>query len=100
MKTLTNLRPIDISAGDAHSAVIVQSRQLYVWGNGFYGRLGSGFELKELLPIQVEDMSGKEVVKVSCGALHTLVLTSEGKIWAFGHDKYGKLGLGRTDNLN
>ena len=51
VSTLTNLRTIDISAGDAHSAAITQNKRLYIWGNGFYGRLGTGFELKEVLPI-------------------------------------------------
>ena len=33
------------------------------------------------------------MLKVSCGAFHTLVLSTEGYIYAFGQDKYGKLGL-------
>lgn len=43
-------------------------------------------------------MSEKDVIRVSCGALHTLCVTSEGNLWVFGHNKYGKLGLGMDQN--
>lgn len=69
---------IDISAGDAHSAAITQNKNLYTWGNGFYGRLGTGFEQKELTPKLVEDLVDQDVIRVSCGAFHTLCLTSDG----------------------
>ncbi len=72
---MSNLRVIDISAGEAHSAAVTQSKKLYTWGNGFYGRLGTGYEIKELYPTLVVDLSEKEVVRVSCGAFHTMALT-------------------------
>jgi alpha-tubulin suppressor-like RCC1 family protein len=79
---------------------VTQNKKLYTWGNGFYGRLGTGFEIKELYPTLVVDLSEKEVVRVSCGAFHTLCLTQDGKLWAFGNDKYGKLGLGTKEMSN
>lgn len=96
MTTLSNMRVIDISAGDFHSAAVTQNRKLHTWGNGQYGRLGNGFESHELRPVLVEDLNDKEVIRVNCGAFHTLCLTIDGKLWAFGHDKYGKLGLGAS----
>ena len=48
-------------------------------------------------PQLVDDLSKEEVIKVSCGAFHTLALTSDGKLYAFGQDKYGKLGLGSDE---
>lgn len=48
-------------------------------------------------PALVEDLNDKEVIRVSCGAFHTLCLTIDGILWAFGHDKYGKLGLGTSE---
>jgi alpha-tubulin suppressor-like RCC1 family protein len=49
-----------------------------------------------MLPTEV-DLN--DVAQVSCGAMHTLVLTGDGRLWSFGNDKYGKLGLGgETDH--
>lgn len=32
-------------------------------------------------------------MRISCGAFHTFVLSKEGKLFAFGQNKYGKLGM-------
>ena len=93
IQMLSNLRVINISAGESHSAAITQTKKLYTWGNGSYGRLGTGFDVTQNKPVLVEDLAHKEMLKVSCGAFHTLVLSTEGYIYAFGQDKYGKLGL-------
>ena len=93
IQMLSNLRVINISAGDSHSAAITQTKKLYMWGNGSYGRLGTGFEVSATKPVLVEDLANKEIIRVSCGAFHTLALSTEGFIYAFGQDKYGKLGL-------
>ena len=45
------------------------------------------------VPVLVDDLSDKEIVRVSCGAFHTFVLSKDGSIYAFGQNKYGKLGL-------
>ena len=93
IQMLSNLRVINISAGDSHSAAITQTKKLYMWGNGSYGRLGTGFEVSATKPVLVEDLANKEIIRVSCGAFHTLALSTEGFVYAFGQDKYGKLGL-------
>ena len=93
IQMLSNLRVINISAGESHSAAITQTKKLYMWGNGSYGRLGTGFDVTANKPVLVEDLANKEIIRVSCGAFHTLALSTEGFVYAFGQDKYGKLGL-------
>jgi alpha-tubulin suppressor-like RCC1 family protein len=39
---LSNLRVINISAGESHSAAVTQNLKAYTWGNGTFGRLGHG----------------------------------------------------------
>jgi alpha-tubulin suppressor-like RCC1 family protein len=40
-----------------------------------------------------KSISCEKVIVVSCGAFHTLFLTTEGKIFSFGQNKYGRLGF-------
>ena len=91
--SLSNMRVSQISAGESHCAAITQAGKVYLWGNGSYGRLGTGFEFQENAPFLVDDLSDKNIVKVSCGAFHTFVLSRDGSIYGFGQNKYGKLGL-------
>jgi alpha-tubulin suppressor-like RCC1 family protein len=39
-------------------------------------------------------LQGRKVVAVSCGAQHTLVRTSDGKVFGFGSNADGQLGTG------
>jgi alpha-tubulin suppressor-like RCC1 family protein len=41
----------------------------------------------------VADFEDDQVTYVSCGAFHTLAVTSKGHLYSFGQNKYGKLGL-------
>ena len=90
---LSNMRVVQVSAGESHCAAITQTKKVFVWGNGSYGRLGLGFENQENRPMLVEDLTDKKIIKVNCGTFHTFVLSEDGYIYAFGQNKYGKLGL-------
>jgi E3 ubiquitin-protein ligase HERC2 len=68
-------KPTYISAGESHNACITDRFCLYTWGNGQYGRLGHGFDSNEKKPKQVEELDKQDVIQVSCGAFHTLVVT-------------------------
>ncbi|CAM9520438.1 unnamed protein product [Ectocarpus fasciculatus] len=52
---------------------------------------GSSFWLKT--PVRVASLSADHVVQVSCGAKHTLAITSEGHLFAWGDNRYGQCGL-------
>jgi len=41
----------------------------------------------------IPDLSSKDIVRVSCGAYHTFLISKDGILYAFGQNKYGKLGL-------
>ena len=93
IQALANQRVIQVSAGESHCAALSQINRVYIWGNGAYGRLGLGFENQENFPAVVEDLSDKNIVRVSCGTFHTIAMSEDGKVYTFGHNKYGKLGI-------
>ena len=91
---ISQKNPVFISAGESHSAVITDKGKVYTWGSGGFGRLGHGPESgKECVPRLVEGLQNENVVRLSCGALHTLALTKRGEIYTWGQNKYGKLGI-------
>ena len=85
---------VQISAGYRHSAAVTTDGQLFTWGEGDFGRLGHGDSQFRFVPTLVKDIM---VGSVSCGAAHTLALSSDGKTaWSFGAGDHGKLGHGDT----
>jgi alpha-tubulin suppressor-like RCC1 family protein len=74
---------------------------LAAWGmSANLGILGDGRNVNSSMPVDV-DMSGvlrgKTVVQLGTGLQHTLALTSDGKIYAWGSNEMGQLGDGTTE---
>eukprot|EP00937_MAST-01D_sp_MAST-1D-sp2_P006200 g6200.t1 len=75
-----------------------------VWGFGKndHGQLGTGAtqavtdhpESSQNSPVALEAFRGVPVRLVACGALHTVVATADGDVFAFGCNDKGQLGLG------
>lgn len=40
------------------------------------------------------------IIDIACGAQHSLVLTSNGDVYAWGWNKYGQTGMGLVVNVN
>jgi alpha-tubulin suppressor-like RCC1 family protein len=82
-----------VAAGDRHSLVLKADGSLWSFGsnaNGELGRVSRGISgAEDSTPLQV--MSG--VKAVAAGALHSLVLKTDGSLWAFGSNAYGQLGV-------
>ncbi|KAK7010132.1 hypothetical protein BgiMline_001724 [Biomphalaria glabrata] len=94
-----------ISAGGWHSAAISVFGDLYMWGWNESGQLGLASLDKEETsstivtePKCIYFSSDLNVVSVSCGSRHTVVLTGGGQVLASGWNRYGQLGLGDTIN--
>ena len=66
-----------LSCGYAHTAVISEVGQLYVFGCGDGGRLGLGHGKYDTVysPVLVESLMHEKISSVSCGSVTTLVST-------------------------
>lgn len=62
-------------------------------GLGEQGQLGIGQTTKEWEPKKIS-MIPEPVVQVSCGIVHTLILTESGIVYATGGGSQGQLGTG------
>jgi alpha-tubulin suppressor-like RCC1 family protein len=89
---------LDVSLAKLHTAIVVDADRdnLLVCGYGSNGRLGTGseetaFTLQPVLGIN------EKVAKVSCAKDHTIVVTEQGHVWAFGSNQYGQLGFNNSE---
>lgn len=90
----------EITTGYNSSAAISTTGALYTWGENSEGQLGNGTNDPVNIPTEIE--SGKTFTKVqmSKGGNFTLATDSEGKLYAWGNNKYGQLGNGTFENSN
>lgn len=87
-----------ISAGNAHSAAVSSHGKLYTWGAGWHGRLGHGNTKNMYIPKTVSWFGYKIVTDVECGFAHTLALTSDCVLYAFGKNDQ-RLGAKHREDL-
>jgi len=87
------LKVISISAGERHSAAISEKNELYTWGNGSNYRLGHGLLSNEYQPKLVTSLAEYYVSRVSCGANHTVAVTTDGHVYTWGSGLNGRLGI-------
>lgn len=94
VKNLKNI--VKISCGAFHSLAIDKDGNLYAWGKNWKGQLGDGTYKDRNIPVLVKGENGegylKDVVEVSAGRNHTIVLTKDGTIFVFGGNSFGQLG--------
>lgn len=85
-----------IYCGAAYSAAVTISGELYTWGRGTFGSLGHGTSEDKLIPTLVQALHGHSVVDVALGSgdSHSLCVTDEGFVYAWGDGDFGKLGNG------
>ncbi|WVZ77466.1 hypothetical protein U9M48_025328 [Paspalum notatum var. saurae] len=70
-------RPVSASAGRVHSVVLTAKGEVWTWGSGRNGRLGLGSSIDEAEPCLVDTVEGVEILQVSAGMDHNLLLAAE-----------------------
>ena len=78
---------------------LLENGDLFFFGSGESGQLGTGKRTSEYYPVRVK-IPGEKAERISCGIAHTLVLTTQGKIYACGLNSSGQLGTGNKKPYN
>jgi alpha-tubulin suppressor-like RCC1 family protein len=82
-----------ISCGFNHSMALTESGCVYSWGYNEFGQLGIANQIYSNSPKQIE-MKDMIIDKIACGHSHSLLLTNNGVIYAFGDNSLGQIGNG------
>ncbi|XP_076627928.1 RCC1 and BTB domain containing protein claret isoform X2 [Colletes latitarsis] len=85
---------VDAVAGQYHSVALTSDGRVFTWGWGVHGQLGHGNTDKKNTPTLVTSLLGTFIRSVSAGHAHTLALSTEGIVYAFGCNVFGQLGIG------
>ena len=82
-----------VSSKGNYNLALCEDGTLWGWGDNDYGQTGSGMACDYILtPAQIP-IPGK-VIAMAAGFYHSLALTSDGRLWAWGSNGMGQLGDG------
>ncbi|XP_048439582.1 ultraviolet-B receptor UVR8-like isoform X5 [Pyrus x bretschneideri] len=87
----------EIACGGRHSAVITDAGALLTFGWGLYGQCGQGNTIDQLRPSYVKSLSETKVKNIAAGLWHTLCVSVDGRVYAFGGNQFGQLGTGADE---
>ncbi|XP_036149418.1 uncharacterized protein LOC105829672 isoform X2 [Monomorium pharaonis] len=85
---------VDAIAGQYHSVALTADGRIFTWGWGVHGQLGHGNTDEKTTPSLVKALLGVVVCHISAGYAHTLALSVDGVVYAFGCNVLGQLGTG------
>ena len=95
----TNKTASAVSAGNEHTCAILNDEKVKCWGKGGSGRLGNGASTDQNSPVAVS-MSSNTAKKISAGGEHTCAIFDDDKVYCWGENAVGELGIGSTTDQN
>ncbi len=86
---------VAVDAGAYHSAVLDADGDVWMFGDNYFGQLGSatGNGVATAHPTATKVAGLSDITAVSAGGWHTLALRKDGTVWAFGENDQGQLGM-------
>ena len=97
-KTIKQIVPSFIGS---YSCAIASDDKAYCWGINSSGQLGNGSTSSSRVPVAVNAtgaLAGKTIKQISVGFDHTCVVSNDHKIYCWGRNNSGQLGIGNTSN--
>lgn len=95
---IAGARIVQVAAGASRSTALSDSGELFTWGHGGYGALGTGSTDHALVPVRVDATlfgpTGVTPVLLSSGYNTTGVLGAGGELLTWGRGQTGQLGNG------
>ncbi|EYB93008.1 hypothetical protein Y032_0187g1116 [Ancylostoma ceylanicum] len=83
----------ELVCGAEHCLALTEDGDVFVWGNGQDGRLGTGKAEWINTPTQISTIDGIRVTTCRAGFNASALLTEEGQLLAMGNNQFNKLNL-------
>lgn len=93
IEKLLNEEVKKVVCGDHHTMALTSSGDVYIWGRGDCGRLGTGQEQDLCEPAKLKLAENLTVKSLHCGPDSSAFITENGVVHAWGSNIYNKLGL-------
>lgn len=98
---------VSLALGKSHSVGLNHHGEIYSWGSNVSGRCGHGDRsgsmksaLKQLsgisLPKRIDALKNVKIVQIDAGDSHTLALSGSGRVFSWGGNNFGQLGVGHS----
>jgi alpha-tubulin suppressor-like RCC1 family protein len=84
------------TGGGLHALALTTDGRILGWGDNFYGQLGNSSAMEEHVPVLVKLPSGAKARMLAAGRQYSMVLTTSGRVLAWGRNEVGQLGNGST----
>ena len=94
---LAAVRIVSVSCGANHTVAVSACGGVWTCGRGRNGQLGHGHLHDEGPMKQVEALAGERVIRAVAGGAHTLALCATRRVYSWGSNKFGQLGLRRSE---
>lgn len=80
-----------VACGYNHTLAVTPNGVLFAWGQNFHGELGIGSNVDIDKPTEVKTLWHHKTISINAGQFHSAAVTECGKLFTWGHNKYGRL---------
>ncbi|OCH98002.1 hypothetical protein A8135_01910 [Legionella jamestowniensis] len=98
IKELVDEKIIKLALGWDHILALTSNGQVYSWGYNHFGQLGLRHRAPDSTP-QLITTFNEKITDIFAGDYISFCRSAEGKIYAFGKNQSGQLGLGTTGDI-
>lgn len=91
-----------VASGAHHTLALTVDGKIYAWGDPESGKIGRMLNTrnKDKQALMIEKVGAKDAVDVWAGNHHSFYSNSKGKVYAWGLNNHGQLGVGHKENTS
>lgn len=88
---------VHVCCGSHHCLALTTTGSLFAWGANHYGQCGVELNQSKLIkPTVITTLECSPMLYITVGGYHSMALSYTGKIYVWGKNEFGQLGLGHN----